>query len=205
ARPDNEDFDSPTFSAIDNGVGGQTGSRLGLAYFDYPGQTTAQQLGLNYAEGLMMTYAEQQFLLAEAAALGWINNDVEAHYKSGIKASHDYYQVNYTPYGFSDFEDFYSNSGVAYDEVIDIWEQKWLSLFFTAMEPYFELRRWYVSEGGFENLRFVKEPTGTNYNDYALPMRFLYPGQEQSLNQENYNAAKAQYNGINGKMWILSN
>jgi hypothetical protein len=205
ARPDNEDFDSPTFSAIDNGVGGQTGSRLGLAYFDYPGQTTAQQLGLNYAEGLMMTYAEQQFLLAEAAALGWINNDVEAHYKSGIKASHDYYQVNYTPYGFSDFEGFYSNSGVAYDEVIDIWEQKWLSLFFTAMEPYFELRRWYVSEGGFENLRFVKEPIGANYNDYALPMRFLYPGQEQSLNQENYNAAKAQYNGINGKMWILSN
>ena len=205
ARPDNEDFDNPTFSAIDNGVGGQTGSRLGLAYFDYPGQTTAQQLGLNYAEGLMMTYAEQQFLLAEAAALGWINNDVEAHYKSGIKASHDYYQVNYTPYGFSDFEGFYSNSGVAYDEVIDIWEQKWLSLFFTAMEPYFELRRWYVSEGGFENLRFVKEPIGANYNDYALPMRFLYPGQEQSLNQENYNAAKAQYNGINGKMWILSN
>ncbi len=205
ARPDNEDFDNPTFSAIDNGVGGQTGSRLGLAYFDYPGQTTAQQLGLNYAEGLMMTYAEQQFLLAEAAALGWINNDVEAHYKSGIKASHDYYQVNYAPYGFSNFEDFYSNSGVAYDEVIDIWEQKWLSLFFSAMEPYFELRRWYVSEGGFESLRFVKEPTGTNYNDYALPMRFLYPGQEQSLNQENYNAAKAQYNGINGKMWILSN
>ena len=65
--------------------------------------------------------------------------------------------------------------------------------------------RWYVSEGGFENLRFVKEPIGANYNDYALPMRFLYPGQEQSLNQENYNAAKAQYNGINGKMWILSN
>jgi len=205
ARPDNEDFDNPTFSAIDNGVGGQTGSRLGLAYFDYPGQTTAQQIGLKYAEGLMMTYAEQQFLLAEAAALGWINNDVETHYKSGIKASHDYYQVNYSPYGFEDFEDFYINSGVAYDEVIDIWEQKWLSLFFTAMEPYFELRRWYVSEGGFDNLRFVKEPIGTNYNDYELPMRFLYPGQEQSLNQENYNAAKAQYNGINGKMWILSN
>ena len=113
ARPDNEDFDNPNFSAIDNGVGGQTGSRLGLAYFDYPGQATAQQLGLNYAEGLMMTYAEQQFLLAEAAALGWINNDAEAHYKTGIKASHDYYQVNYAPYGFSDFEDFYSNSGVA--------------------------------------------------------------------------------------------
>ncbi len=205
ARPDNEDFENPTFSAIDNGVGGQTGSRLGLSYFDYPGQITAQQQGLNYAEGLILTYAEQEFLLAEAAALGWISDEPESHYKAGIKASHDYYQVNYTPYGFEGFEDFYSNSGVAYDEVVDIWEQKWLALFFTAMEPYFELRRWYVSAGGFDNLRFVKEPIGTNYNDYKLPMRFLYPGQEQSLNQENYNAAKAQYNGINGAMWIISN
>jgi hypothetical protein len=205
ARPDNEDFENPTFSAIDNGVGGQTGSRLGLSYFDYPGQLTAQQLGLNYAEGLILTYAEQEFLLAEAAALGWISDEPESHYKVGVKASHDYYQVNYTPYGFEGFEDFYSNSGVAYDEVVDIWEQKWLALFFTAMEPYFELRRWYVSTGGFDNLRFVKEPIGTNYNDYELPMRFLYPGQEQSLNQENYNAAKAQYNGINGAMWIISN
>ena len=204
ARPDNLDFENPTFSAIDNGVGGQTGSRLGLSYFDYPGQITATQLGLQYAEGLLMTYAEQEFLLAEAAALGWISATPENHYKKAIEASHTYYQVNYAPFGHTDFEDFYSNSGVAYDEVIDIWEQKWLALYFTAMEPYFELRRWYVTAGGFDNLRFVKAPVGTNFNNYELPMRFLYPGQEQSLNQENYNAAKAQYDGINGKMWIIA-
>jgi hypothetical protein len=128
ARPDNEDFENPTFSGIDNGFGGQTGSRLGLAYFDYPGQITAQERGLSYAEGIIMTYAEVEFLLAEAAAKGWIAADTETHYKKGIKASQDYYQVNYGPYGFSDFEDFYANSGVAFDETVDIWEQKWLAL-----------------------------------------------------------------------------
>ncbi len=52
---------------------------------------------------------------------------------------------------------------------------------------------------------FLKEPYGTNFNNKELPMRFLYPFQEQSLNEVNYNAAKSQYDGINGKMWILSN
>jgi len=204
ARPDNEDFENPTFSGIDNGFGGQTGSRLGLAYFDYPGQITAQERGLSYAEGIIMTYAEVEFLLAEAAAKGWIAADTETHYKKGIKASQDYYQVNYGPYGFSDFEDFYVNSGVAFDEAVDIWEQKWLALYFTALDPYFEVRRWYVEVGGFDGLRFLSPPSGTNYNNRQLPMRFLYPGQEQSLNSVNYSAAKAKYDGINGKMWIVS-
>ena len=38
-------------------------------------------------------------------------------------------------------------------------------------------------------------------------MRFLYPGQEQSLNAENYNEANSRYSApklINGKMWIVS-
>ena len=204
ARPDNEDFDNPTFSGIQNGFGGQSGSRLGLAYFDYPGQITAQEKGLPYAEGLIMTYAEVEFLLAEAAAKGWISADAETHYKSAIAASHAYYQVDYAPFGHSDFEDFYANSGVAFDETVDIWEQKWLALYFTALEPYFEVRRWYIEAGGFDGLRFLSPPSGTNFNNQQLPMRFLYPGQEQSLNSVNYNQAKAQYDGINGKMWIVS-
>ena len=207
ARPEEDNYDAPTFLGVENGVGGQTGSRLGAAYYDYPGLTSADKLGISTAEGLLMTYAELEFILAEASLNGWITDSVVDHYKNGIQASHDYYDVNYTPYGWTDFEDYYTNSGVAYDEVMDLYEQKWLSVFFTGMEPYFETRRMYINEGGFEGLRFVKAPIGTNGNNYKLPLRFLYPGQEQSLNQANYTEAASTYIGgdsITSKMWIVN-
>ena len=212
ARPDadangDRDYDNPTFTGITNGAVSE-GSLLGVSYYDFIGDTTAAEMGIDYAQGLLMTYAEQELLLAEAAHNGWISNienEEEIHYKNGIRASHEYYQVDYTPFGYTNFEDFYTNSGVALDGIMDIWEQKWLSLYFTALDPYFEVRRMYAIAGGFNGLRFIKEPYGINFNDKKLPMRFLYPFQEQSLNETNYTAARKQYDGINGKMWILSN
>jgi hypothetical protein len=207
ARPENDNYNTPSFLGVENGVGGQTGSRLGVAFYDYPGLITANDLNVQTAEGLMMTYAELEFILAEGALKGWISDSVAEHYKKGIEASHSYYSVNYSSYGWDDFEDFYVNSGVAYDEEMDLLEQKWLSVFFTGMEPYFELRRMYVNESGWDGLRFIAAPIGTNGNDYKLPMRFLYPGQEQSLNQANYSDASSRYSGgdtINGKMWIVN-
>ena len=206
ARPDNLNFGAPEFTGVANGVGGQTGSRLGLSYFDYPGHVTASEIGINYADGIIMSYAEVEFLIAEAIAKGWLSGDLESHYKKGIQASHEYYQVNYTPFGWTDFENFYQNSGVGYTSTIDIWKQKWLSLYFSALDPYYEVRRWYVEAGGWDALPFLNPPIGNNSNNYKLPMRFLYPGQEQSLNAENYNEANSRYSTsklINGKMWIV--
>ena len=207
ARPDNLNFEAPEFTGVANGVGGQTGSRLGLSYFDYPGHVTASEIGINYADGIIMSYAEVEFLIAEAIAKGWLSGDLESHYKKGIQASHEYYQVNYTPFGWTDFENFYQNSGVGYTSTIDIWKQKWLSLYFSALDPYYEVRRWYVEAGGWDALPFLNPPIGNNSNNYELPMRFLYPGQEQSLNAENYNEANSRYSTsklINGKMWIVN-
>ena len=206
ARPDNLNFGAPEFTGVANGVGGQTGSRLGLSYFDYPGHVTASEIGINYADGIIMSYAEVEFLIAEAIAKGWLSGDLESHYKKGIQASHEYYEVNYTPFGWTDFENFYQNSGVGYTSTIDIWKQKWLSLYFSALDPYYEVRRWYVEAGGWDALPFLNPPIGNNSNNYELPMRFLYPGQEQSLNAENYNEANSRYSTsklINGKMWIV--
>ena len=206
ARPDNLNFEAPEFTGVANGVGGQTGSRLGLSYFDYPGHVTASEIGINYADGIIMSYAEVEFLIAEAIAKGWLSGDLESHYKKGIQASHEYYQVNYTPFGWTDFENFYQNSGIGYTSTIDIWKQKWLSLYFSALDPYYEVRRWYVEAGGWDALPFLNPPIGNNSNNYELPMRFLYPGQEQSLNAENYNEANSRYSTsklINGKMWIV--
>ncbi len=211
ARPDNDDFNDPTsVVGADNGLNtedcSKIGSRLGVQYWNDPATTQADDLNLPMAEGIIMTYAEVEFLIAEAAAKGWITEDVEAHYKNGIQAAMDYYQVDYAPFGWADFEDFYSNSGVAYDAVTDIWEQKWVNSFFHGFEPYFELRRWYFESGmSWDGIPFLDPPCSNVTND-QLPLRFLYPTQEQSLNTANYNAAVEALGGSNDQnatMWLV--
>ena len=210
ARPNNDDFtDVTAFIGAVNGANSsecsKTGSRLGIQYFNDPGITLAADLGLPIAEGIIMTYAEVEFLMAEAAAKGWINNDVATHYKKGIEASMIYHQVDLAPFGWTDFEDFYSNSGISYSEVTDIWEQKWLALFFHGLEPYFEVRRWYFeSNNDWSAIPFLSPPCQNRNND-ELPMRFLYPGSEQSLNSINYNAAVSKNGGTNqnASIWLV--
>lgn len=211
ARPNNEDFtDNPVFIGAVNGQGTDCSkdgaSRLGVQYYNYPDLTPASNLGLPMAEGLMMTHAEVEFLLAEGIAKGWISGNIEEHYRAGIQSSMEYYMVDLGPFGWGDFEDFYSNSGVAYSEVKDIWEQKWLALFFTGLEPYFEVRRWYVESGkSFAGIPFLEASCG-NTNDDNLPLRFLYPGEEQSLNEANYQEAISKLGGSNdqnAEMWLV--
>jgi len=214
ARPNNEDFDNffPDSSVIgaDNGqntdVCNKIGSRLGVAYYDYPDLTTANDLGIDIADGVIMTYSELQFILAEAAAKGWISGDVESYYRSGIEASMAYHQVNLDPFGWDSFDDFYNNSGVAYSEVTDIWEQKWVNSFFHGLEPYFDVRRWYIESGNsWDGIPFLDAPC-SNVNDDQLPMRFPYPGEEQSLNPSNYQDAVSELGGDtkNTRTWLTN-
>lgn len=210
-RPNSDDFSSTTdFIGAINGQGTACvkdgASRLGLAYYNYPSLLKAADFGLPNAPGIIMTYGEIELLLAEAAAKGWIDTDVETHYKAGIEGSMLLNQVAYSTFGYTDFEDYYNNSGVAYSEPTDIWEQKWLALFFHGLEPYFELRRWYVeSDYSFAGIPFL-DAACDNLNGDNLPMRFLYPGEEQSLNASNYQSAIQAMGGANNQnamMWIV--
>lgn len=212
ARPVNADVvaTDPTATAIydgaenglETGTCDKSGSRLGYAYYDYPGHLT----GSSKAEGLIMTYAEQQFILAEAAHNGWISDDAGALHESAVEASMNYYGAQFSNTAWTDFTDYYTNSGAAYDNTLNsIREQKWLAMFFTGLDNYFELRRWYTEENGnWANLGFVQAPC-QNTNGDALPMRFLYPGNEESLNPTNYQSAVSLLgsNSQNAKMWIV--
>lgn len=210
ARPDNDDFtDITAFTGAVNGSNSancsKIGSRLGLSYWNDPTKKTASALGLPMAEGLIMTAAETHFLLAEGIAKGWMEGDLESLYKSGIELSMEYYQVDLAPFGWDDFEDYYNNSGVQFNENTDIWEQKWLALFFNGLEPYFEVRRWYKSSAmSWDGIPFMSAPC-ENLNNDQLPLRFLYPGQEQSLNAASYEAAVSKLGGNtqNAAMWLM--
>ena len=216
ARPDNvTDINTfvstdAVYTGADSGSEGGScdkgGSRLGARYYDYPSHPT----GDVQANGILSTYAEQELILAEAAHKNLISADVEEHYQNGIIASMNYYGVNVEAFGWTGVTDFYNNSGVEYDNTLDkIWEQKWLATFFHGMEPFFEVRRMVYEENNgsdfaVDAVSFLTDPC-ENLNDDQLPVRFLYPGNEQSLNSDNYQEAVSRIGGNNqnAKMYLM--
>ncbi len=178
------------------------GSRLGVIYYNYPNHFSVGEK----ADGIIMTYAEQLFILAEASQKGMISGDPGMYYEQAIKASMSYYNVDYARFGWEDFQDYYANSGVSYlGDLNQIRQQKWLSLFFHGLEPYFELRRWlYEEDWDWSSLDFVG-PTCQNVNNDQLPVRFFYPGEEKSLNSDNYEEVVNRLGGddINTPIWII--
>jgi hypothetical protein len=150
--------------------------------------------GLAVAKGILMTYAELQFCLAEAAQKGWISGDPAGFYTNGVNASYSFY--NLTPAA-----DFFSNPLVAYngtdeEKLERIGYQKWVSLYFQGMEAWFDWRR-----TGLPKL----QPSVSNQNNGLIPVRFIYPIIEQALNGDNRQAAVNRQGGddINTKMWYL--
>lgn len=198
--------DNEEFAGWINGGKGcdDSGSRLGYAYYDYPGHPVAPEK----AKGVWLSYAEQEFVLSEGAFNGWTSGDAEAHYNNGIVASMMDHEANPEDTGLSSVDDFLAQPEVAYDgTLLRIQEQKWAALYFHGMEGYFEVRRWYsAASGDWAALPFLTPPC-SNTNGDMLPLRFVYPGEEQSLNGENYNNAIQSYGGndFNGAMWLVGN
>ena len=175
-------------SALNYEGGSNFVSRVGLLYSclacDDNASPTARQ-------GMVMTYAELQFILAEAAERGFIDGDAEEYYLTGIQASYDYF-IGRAALISSEIsaatmppEEYFTQAGVAYagstdEKLAKIGTQKWLSLFFNGTEAWAEWRR-------------TGYPSGLRPGAAALvnrvPVRFMYPVEAQSLNGENYRAA----------------
>ena len=141
---------------------------------------------------LLLTYAEQQLTLAEAAERGFIQGNAEQYYQEGVQASFDYYASripsNYTFPTVADVQpdaSYYAQPAVAYtgsqaEKIAKIHLQKWISLYNCGFEGWSEWRRTGVPTitPGPASLGFV-------------PSRMIYPLSEQNTNRENYDAAVA--------------
>lgn len=136
--------------------------------------------------GILMTYAEVEFLKAEAAARGGYNVEgtVEQHYNAGIRAS-------FEQWGLSEAA---ANAYIAQPEVSynptgdwrqQIGTQLWIALYNQGFEGWTTWRRL-----DFEG--FVAPP-GMTLAD--VPLRFTYPLQEAQLNGPNYSAAGSAIGG----------
>lgn len=155
------------------------------------------QTGTNPAliKARVMTYAEQQFALAEAALKGYITTGTaQSYYESGVLAA--YAEINLSAAQGSAY---LSHAGVAYDAanaLSQIITQKWLLNINNGFEGWIEYRR-----TGFP----VFDNGGKfNQNGGLIPTRFLYPVTEQKVNSTNYNAELTVMGGketTNYKAW----
>lgn len=163
---------------------------------------------------MLVTYAEQQFILAEASILGWTNTgSAKTYYEQGIKSALEEL-MNTNPsyaHGMAIDQGYINNyftgeaafkSGTS-DQLKQIWMQRYLHDFMKdGLSSYFEYRR--NTYPAFP----INAATSLNANDVnAIPMRWLYPTSETDHNRANLiEALNRQFDGydeINKMMWLL--
>ena len=156
------------------------------------------------ARGILMTYAELQFILAEARQKGFITTGTaETYYLNGINANFNYWQsVVPAAYNLNVAipAGYLTQPSVAYtgsdmEKLGKIALQKWIALYFNGLEAWFDWRRTGMPE-------IIPGPA--NLNNNKVPVRFIYPLSEQSLNGTN-RAAAVQRQGpddLNTRPWI---
>ena len=192
-------------AALNYNSGPQGVSRVGYSYACLVCNDNGQAPPLpNVAKGIIMNYAELQFILAEAAEKGMINTaTAESYYLKGIQANFAYYAAMVpAAYGINVNPDptYYTQPAVAYagtstEKLGKIALQKWVSLFFNGLEGWFDWRRTGMPE---------VIPGRDNLNNNKVPVRFIYPLSEQALNGANRAAAVSRQgtDDINTLIWI---
>ncbi len=163
---------------------------------------------------MMMTYAEQQLILAEARIRGWITTGTaKDYYESGVKSALSAMMATKASYAHGKaidqaYIDGYFAGEAAFksgtdDQLKQIWMQRYILNFMQdATHSYYEFRRTGYPE-------FPLNPaTNLNQNNVnGFPMRWLYPSSETNTNRENLiEALNRQYDGydeVNKLMWIL--
>ncbi|MBK8491405.1 MAG: SusD/RagB family nutrient-binding outer membrane lipoprotein [Saprospirales bacterium] len=200
STPETEGTTNPEYVGIPNGLddvsalqyngGPQAQSRISALYFE----EAVTSKGLEVAKGVIMTYAELQFLLAEAAEKGMITGDAGQYYTNGVKASFEFYGLEATDSYLNQPQVAYTGSST--EKLDKIGFQKWISLFYQGLEAWFDWRR---------TGRPALTPSVDNQNVDKIPVRFIYPILEQALNGGNRDAAVARQgvDDINTKMWYL--
>lgn len=197
------------FIGIESGYAPGGGGEPKQAYFYSYGSSDFSLQKNPLAGGMIMSYAELQFILAEAAAKNWISTGTaEDYYYKGIAAS-----INYWVPGFpaditsTTFTTYIAGAnGAEWDNSLPldaptgdskmerILLQKYYNFFLTDFQQWFEYRR-----TGHPIL-----PRGDGLkNGGIMPARMYYPVYVQLANPTNYRNAVASMGGdaINTQVW----
>lgn len=162
---------------------------------------------------ILISYAEQQLILAEAVIKGWISGSAGDYYEQGVKSALSAYLGYNAGYAHGmaitqDYIDNYFTGEAAFKTTSDeqlkqIWMQRYILNFMQdARTTFFEYRRNIYPDFP------INPATSLNENNKdGIPMRWLYPESETKYNRENLETAlNRQYDGydeINKLMWVL--
>jgi hypothetical protein len=177
------------YVGVPNGLTTSDASNLGFTRTSKPGAyfTAAQ------APAVLITHAEVLFLRAEAAARGFTAEDAAALYVQAIKASLKQYGISE-----ADVNTYLARPEIQYNATNfrrSIGEQKWIALYGQGLEAFAEWRR----------LDYPQLPPAVaGVLNGQVPVRFIYPGTEQSLNGTNYKQAVARQgtDALTTKLWF---
>ena len=153
---------------------------------------------------LLMTYAELQFTLAEARERNMIAiGDAATYYANGITANFNYWKsIVPSQYGIDVTmpANYLTQTAVAYtgaqtEKLAKIALQKWIAYYFNGLEAWFDWRRTGMP---------AVVPGPANLNNNQVPVRFIYPQKEQSLNGTNRLSAinRQGADNMNTRPWI---
>lgn len=137
----------------------------------------------------ILSYSELQFIIAEAAARGWISNNAKNHYENGIKSNFDFYVkfVKNSELYFSNFSvtDYLSSPLVAYkiagtleQQLEQIMTQKYMTMFHQGQM---------TSYNDYLRTGYPKFPLPKGM--VQAPARYRYPQSEYNYNSQNLKEA----------------
>lgn len=170
-----EDTSVHRYTGVPNGLATGDAAALGLTRTSRPGA----YFRAAHAPAVILTYAEVLFLRSEAAARGLSSENAEDLYNKAIIASLNQYGItnetvistylaqNQVKYNTSNYKQ-------------SIGDQKWIALFGQGLEAFAEWRR----------LDYPQlQPAAAGVLNGKIPVRFIYPGTEQTLNSKSYQDA----------------
>jgi hypothetical protein len=187
-----------------NGGGIKYTSKVGMYFTDYPAN---DQFAM--PPGMLMSYSELQYILAEAAYKGYIGGSAEDYYYAGIYGSYAQfgdYLVNRVeelfaagiPTNDSLATNFIENDVFGWDEskaMELIGTQKWVAMYDQGLQAFIEWRRI-----GYP----VLTPAEAGMNDGKVPIRYPYPSDEYAVAPSNVDAAVQLLGGpdnLNTPVW----
>ena len=168
---------------------------------NFPARMTRPFLALEFEQpdcpGILMTYAEVEFLLAEAATKGWnVSGSPQSHYENGVRASMQMLNNYYSVKTITDDE---INAFIAANPLGDIPKeaintQAWILHLTNPSECWANLRR---SDYPVIYDRALLPKYDFTYEDPNLqtPTRLKYPNLESKYNSANYQEAISRLGG----------
>ena len=133
-------------------------------------------------KGILFTWSEVQFYLAEAAARGLLLSSAETYYEEAIKASFAFW-------GVQGAEDYLAKEKVKYNPdngLEQIALQQWIAFYTRGLEGYTTWRR--LDYPRFNIAELIAEES-------EIPVRFTFPVNEQTLNKAGYGKASELIGG----------